>query len=94
MTAVICLVLGTASGLPQQPPGLKQVFSTLSDGQQQGEVDNNEQVPYTSIQNFTEVTCKFPYHYVTEQGFLKGAKHEKFQHEFFYTIKAYIGKVS
>jgi len=59
LTAVICLVLGTASGLPQQPPGLKQVFSTLSDGQQQGEVDNNEQVPYTSIQNFTEGELTF-----------------------------------
>ncbi len=55
-TAAICLVLGTACGLPQLPSGINQVFSTLSEGQQQGEVDNNEQVPYTSIQNITEVS--------------------------------------
>ncbi len=51
----LTLLLGTTLGLPQLPTGLKQVFSTLTGNDQPGEVDTSEQVPYTSIQNITEV---------------------------------------
>jgi hypothetical protein len=59
---VLCLVLGTAVAYPQQSPpasGLKEVFSTLSEGEQPGEVETSEQAPYTTISNITEVNSNY-----------------------------------